>query len=66
MSAPDDDKDVEQMSAGSGLRVVPQADEGRRRPALDPELKAVLDDLKRRYGVMRERLEGETDAPDAA
>ena len=66
MSTPEDDRDIEHASAGSGLRVVPRADAGRRRPAPDPELKAVLDDLKRRYCVMRERLEGETDAPDAA
>ena len=45
-----------------GLTLVKDADE-RLRPIVDPQLKAVLDDLKRRYRVMRER---ERDAPDAA
>ena len=45
-----------------GLTLVKDADE-RPRPHIDPELKAMLDDLKRRYRVMRER---ERDAPDAA
>ena len=34
--------------------------------AADPELKALLDDLNRRYRVLRERLAVEDDAPDAA
>jgi hypothetical protein len=29
-------------------------------------MKAVLDDIRRREGVMRGRLEGEGDAPEAA
>jgi predicted metalloprotease len=32
----------------------------------DPELKAILDDMRRRYRVQRERAEGETDGKDAA
>ena len=45
-----------------GLRLIKNPEE-RLRPTVDPELKAMLDDLKRRYRVMRER---EHDAPDAA
>ena len=44
------------------LRLIKNPEE-RLRPTVDPQLKAVLDDLKRRYRVMRER---EHDAPDAA
>lgn len=45
-----------------GLTLVKDADE-RPRPHIDPELKAMMDDLKRRYRVMHERLD---DTPDAA
>jgi hypothetical protein len=49
----------------SGLRVVSNAEEPQ--PLnVDSEMKAILDDMKRRYRVMHERLESESDTPDAA
>jgi hypothetical protein len=67
MSASDDDKDnIEHLGTGLNLRVVPQTDAERPLPAADTELKALLDDLKRRYRVMHERLEGGGDPPEAA
>ncbi len=60
MSTPEDDKNI---SSSRGLRPITEQKGTRSRPAPDPELKAVLDDLNRRYRVMRERLEGEDDAP---
>jgi hypothetical protein len=48
----------------SGLRVVSSAEE--RKPLeADSEMKAILDDMKRRYSVMHTRLKGD-DTPDAA
>jgi|ERR1044071_8968151 hypothetical protein len=49
----------------SGLRVVSNAEE---HPPLngDQEMKAILVEMKRRYRVMHERLESESDTPDAA
>jgi hypothetical protein len=59
----EDDKDAaERPDGGTGLRVVLPSNEGR--PAPDSELKAILDDMKRRYHVTRERLGDDT--PDAA
>ena len=57
-----EDKDAKEASS---LRLVPSPDE---RPAARPapDLKPMLDDLKRRYRVMHERLEGTGDTPDAA
>jgi hypothetical protein len=49
----------------SGLRVVSNAEEHQTLNA-DPEMKAILDDMKRRYRVMHARLENESDTPDAA
>jgi hypothetical protein len=49
----------------SGLRVVSNVD-GHQPLTTDPEMKAILDDMKRRYRVMHERLESERDTPDAA
>jgi hypothetical protein len=49
----------------SGLRVVSNA--GEHQPLnVDPEMKAILADMKRRYPVMHTRLENESDTPDAA
>jgi len=49
----------------SGLRVVSNAEE--HQPLnVDPEMKAILADMKRRYPVMHTRLESESDTPDAA
>jgi hypothetical protein len=47
------------------LRLVENPDE-RPRPELDPDLKATLDDMNRRYRVQRERIEREPDGKDAA
>jgi hypothetical protein len=33
---------------------------------VDPEMESILDDMKRRHRVMHERLERESDTPDAA
>lgn len=49
----------------SGLRVVSNAEEHEPRIA-DPEMKSILEDMKRRYRVMHTRLENESDTPDAA
>jgi hypothetical protein len=49
----------------SGLRVVSKAEEYRPLTA-DPEMKSILDDMKRRYRVLHERLGSESDTPDAA
>jgi hypothetical protein len=48
------------------LRAVAQSPGDRPRPAPDPELKATLDDMNRRYRVQRERIESEDNTPDAA
>jgi hypothetical protein len=49
----------------SGLRIVSSAEE--RKPLkVDPEMKAMLEDMQRRNRVMYERLEGDKDTPDAA
>ena len=62
----DDDPDIiDHLSAGNNLRVVPRTDQGHQ-PTLDPELKATLDDMNRRYRVQTERFEKEDDTPDAA
>jgi hypothetical protein len=47
------------------LRLVHSPEE-RQRPELGPELKEVLDDMRRRYRVQRERFEREPDGKDAA
>jgi len=52
-------------TGSGGPRVISNTGE-RRRSDVDPETKAVLDDIRRREGVTRGRLEGEGDAPEAA
>ncbi len=65
MSEPEDDLEThDQLIAGNDLRLIPLPDEGHGRP--DPELKALLEDMQRRYRVMHERLKDDSDAPDAA
>jgi hypothetical protein len=54
----------ERIRAG-GLRVVSNAEEHEPLTA-DPQMKAIFDDMKLRYRVMHERLENESDTPDAA
>jgi hypothetical protein len=48
------------------LRLVPSPDDERKPPTPDPELKGVLDDMRRRYRVQRERIERGPDDKDAA
>ena len=51
---------------GSGrLRLISNAPECKPAEA-DPEMKAILDDMKRRYRVMHERMESTDNTPDAA
>jgi hypothetical protein len=47
------------------LRLVPSPEE-RQRPEPDPELKEVLDRMRRRYRVQQERIERGPDGKDAA
>jgi hypothetical protein len=47
------------------LRLVPSPDE-RQRPEPDPELKEVLDDMRRRCVTQRERIEQGPDGKDTA
>jgi hypothetical protein len=56
---------IDEKIRNGGLRVVSSHEE---RPQLspDPELKAMLDDMKRRYSVQRKRIEDMDDTPDAA
>jgi hypothetical protein len=54
----------EHDEAGS-FRLISNSDE-QRRAEDDPEMKALRDDMKRRYSVMRVRLEGDDDTLDAA
>jgi hypothetical protein len=49
----------------SQLRLVPSPEE-RPAPAPDPELKEILDDMRRRYRVQQERIERGPDGKDAA
>jgi hypothetical protein len=49
-----------------GLRLVPSPGEARKPSAPDPELKEILDDMRRRYRVQRERIEHGPDDKDAA
>jgi hypothetical protein len=55
---------IEHLNAGRGLRLIktPEA----RRPEPSPELKAMLDDMRRRYRVSRERLGRDPGGKDAA
>lgn len=65
MSEPEDDLEThDEHTAGNDSRLTPHPDEGHVRP--DAELKALLDDMQRRYRVMHERLKDENDTPDAA
>ena len=66
MNEPEDDLEAhEQDTASKGLRLVPHAAEGHVRP--DPELRALIEDLKRTKGEAAEkRRVKERDASDAA
>ena len=50
----------------SGLRVVSKTEERSHPTNVDIEMKAILDDMKRRYSVTRARLEDVDNTPDAA
>ena len=64
LSAQSDSGSHDERVRKSGLRVISSAEE--RKPLeTDPEMKAILDDMKRRYSVMHTRLKGD-DTPDAA
>ena len=60
----DDLETLDVHTAGNGLCLIPHLVRGHMRP--DPELKALLEDMQRRYRVMHERLRDEKDTPDAA
>lgn len=47
------------------LRLVKSPDE-RPRPTADPEMKEILDGMRRRYRIQHERIEREPDGKDAA
>jgi hypothetical protein len=55
---------IEHLNAGRGLRLIktPEA----KRPEPSPELKALLDDMRRRYRVSREREGRDPGGKDAA
>jgi hypothetical protein len=48
------------------LRLVPAPSEAQKPSAPDPELKEILDDMRRRYRVQREQIERDPDGKDAA
>ena len=48
------------------LRLVPAPGEAQKPSAPDPELKEILDDMRRRHRVQRERIERDPDGKDAA
>ncbi len=55
MSEPEDDLETHDAhTAGNGSHLIPHPDEGHVRS--DPELKALLEDMQRRYRVIHERL----------
>lgn len=54
----------EKLQAG-GLRLISRAEKPQPTES-DGELKAILDDMRRRYRIMHERLEVEGETPDAA
>lgn len=55
----------EERSHIGSLRLITN-DQERIRPDAQPEIKAVLDDMERRYCVVHTRLEGDGDTPEAA
>jgi hypothetical protein len=55
----------EEDGARGGLRIISSAEE-RSRPVIDPEMKAMLDDMKHRRNAMNVRHESDDDKPDAA
>jgi hypothetical protein len=60
-----DSKSLVEQIKGNHLRVI-SSNEKQGQVETDAEMKAVLEDIKRRYRVMHERLDGDSDTPDAA
>jgi vesicle coat complex subunit len=50
----------------SGLRIVSSVEDRSQPTNVDPEMKAILEDMKRRNRMMHKRLESQSDTPDAA
>jgi hypothetical protein len=55
----------DEVAGQSGLRVISSASEHRHSDP-DPEMKIILGDMRRRYRVMHERINGDGDTPEAA
>jgi hypothetical protein len=53
-------------NGAGGLRLVPSLSETLKPSPPDLELKEILDDMRRRYRVQRERIESDPDGKDAA
>ena len=63
--ASEDEPDIiEHLSAGGSLRLIKTPEP--KRPEPGPELKAMLDDMRRRYRVTRERIDRDPGGKDAA
>lgn len=58
-----DESDIEPPAAGR-LRLIKTPET--KRPEPDPELKATLDDMSRRYRLQRRRMERDSGGNDAA
>jgi hypothetical protein len=65
LSMPSELESPDERIRASGLRVVSNAEEPKPLD-VDPEMKAMLEDMKRRNRLIHERVEGESDTPDAA
>ena len=64
MSDKDEPDIIEHLNAGRRLRLIKTPEAKRPEPA--PEMKAVLDDMRRRYRAHRERVGGDPEGKDAA
>jgi hypothetical protein len=64
VSTEDESNVVERPNAGGGLRLIKTPEP--KRPEPSPELKAMLDDMRRHYRVSRERVERDPSGNDAA
>jgi hypothetical protein len=65
LSLRSDSESPDERIRASGLRVVSKADEHQALD-VDPEMKSMLEEMKRRNRLMHERVESESDTPDAA
>jgi hypothetical protein len=64
VSVKDEPDIIEHLNVGRGLRLIKTPEPKRSEPS--PELKAMLDDMQRRYRVSRERAERDPGGKDAA